>query len=469
MNTKAIIQTIEIKKIKISKKRREAPDEKIKELADSIKSLGLINPIIVDDENNLVAGLHRLRAYELLGYDKIKASVYSKNSDYMKMIEIDENLRRNELHYLERADIMNERQQVYEKLFPPKALSKFESGGKELKGVKGSGATVAPSFTEDTANKTGLSQRSVQVDVALSKNLDESVKDKVISGKLDIDKNDVMKISRKDESDQKKIVKLIEKEDMDVKTAIKTVEQGIRKKEVEKTNPKRMEDLDIMEKLGVKLELYNVWNISKRDLGFGKEHFGNQPADMIFNLLYYYTDAKDLVWDACAGGGVVHDVCEKFNRKCYSTDLHPVRKEIKELDIIKDALPDIEPKFIFVDFPYWKQAENQYSEDKNDLGNMSLEDFYSGIEKFFNKVCKKYSGFTMAIIIGNSQWVNEDKHVEPHALKFYDTLKEKMDFTHHLIIPYNTQIYNGTQIDIAKNEKIILNLHRDLLIFKSKK
>lgn len=472
---KSLIQTIDIKKIKVSKTRRKSDEAKIKELADSIKSLGLIHPIVVDDENNLVAGLHRLSACESLGWDKIKATVYTKNSDLMKLLEIDENLMRNELNYVERGEVLVDRQEVYDKLFPTKS---DEPKLRSLKGVKDSkngkddseGATVAPSFTEDTASKTGLSQRTVQVDIQIAKNLNEDVKEQVIDliNEDKIQKNDVMKIARKDEKDQKKILNLIEKKDYDVKDAIKEVERGKREKEIEKTDPKRMEDLKIMEKLGIKLELYNIWNIAKRDLGFGKEHFGNQPADMIFNLLYYYTNPKDLVWDVCAGGGVVHDVCDKFNRKCYSTDLFPVRKEIKELDVVKDALPDIEPQFIFVDVPYWKQAEKQYSESEKDFGNMSLEDFYSSMEKLFNKICKKYKDFTMAIIIGNSQWVNEDKHVEPHALKFYEMLNKKMDFVHELIIPYNTQIYNGTQIEIAKEQKIILNLHRDLLIFRSK-
>ena len=47
----------------------------MKELADSILEVGLINPIMVDQAHTLIAGLHRLEAMKLLGRTKIECTM----------------------------------------------------------------------------------------------------------------------------------------------------------------------------------------------------------------------------------------------------------------------------------------------------------------------------------------------------------------------------------------------------------
>ena len=59
---------IEISKIKIGN-RRALGD--VTELAESIKEIGLLNPITVTKDYTLIAGHHRLKAFEALGIDLI--------------------------------------------------------------------------------------------------------------------------------------------------------------------------------------------------------------------------------------------------------------------------------------------------------------------------------------------------------------------------------------------------------------
>jgi len=47
----------------------------IQELADSIDTLGLLQPIVVDQNNNLIIGMRRLAAYQLLGLDDIPTKI----------------------------------------------------------------------------------------------------------------------------------------------------------------------------------------------------------------------------------------------------------------------------------------------------------------------------------------------------------------------------------------------------------
>ena len=54
----SIVQ-VPIDKIKIRYRLRTPKQEKIEELAESIKTLGLMNPITVDNEMYLIAGFQR--------------------------------------------------------------------------------------------------------------------------------------------------------------------------------------------------------------------------------------------------------------------------------------------------------------------------------------------------------------------------------------------------------------------------
>lgn len=58
---------IPIGEIKVSPGRREAALADVRELADSIAEIGLLNPVTVSQSRTLIAGLHRLEAAKVLG------------------------------------------------------------------------------------------------------------------------------------------------------------------------------------------------------------------------------------------------------------------------------------------------------------------------------------------------------------------------------------------------------------------
>lgn len=86
--------------------RREIAEEKINELAQSIKSCGLIQPIVVrrvGDGYQLVVGERRYLACRKLGWKKIAASVKTLSDNAMATIALIENLQRENLNYIEEA------------------------------------------------------------------------------------------------------------------------------------------------------------------------------------------------------------------------------------------------------------------------------------------------------------------------------------------------------------------------------
>ena len=85
---------VKIEEISVKKRIRKNLGD-LTTLAESLKQFGLINPILIDKDNNLIAGERRLEAAKKLGWTSIEATVISKVSpvDALEM-EIDENVYR---------------------------------------------------------------------------------------------------------------------------------------------------------------------------------------------------------------------------------------------------------------------------------------------------------------------------------------------------------------------------------------
>src|SRR5271154_228244 len=78
----------------------------IDELANSIKAVGLIQPIVITRDYHLIAGERRLRAMKKLGIpDLIHGSTFIFNDEQddlkLKAMEIEENVKRKELSWQE--------------------------------------------------------------------------------------------------------------------------------------------------------------------------------------------------------------------------------------------------------------------------------------------------------------------------------------------------------------------------------
>lgn len=92
--------------------RKEAGD--LAALAGSIGKIGLLNPIVVDEEYRLIAGSRRLQACRNLGWKEIEAQVIPFRNDLLLMLdaEVDENLARKDFTPEEIIGIEKRRQQI---------------------------------------------------------------------------------------------------------------------------------------------------------------------------------------------------------------------------------------------------------------------------------------------------------------------------------------------------------------------
>lgn len=103
------INEIELAKIKANpnQPRREFAPEALQELADSIREIGIIQPITLrklsDDEYQIIAGERRFRASQLAGLETIPAYIRTADDENVMEMALIENIQREDLNAVEIA------------------------------------------------------------------------------------------------------------------------------------------------------------------------------------------------------------------------------------------------------------------------------------------------------------------------------------------------------------------------------
>lgn len=192
---------IPISQIKVSEGRREADQEAVQELMDSISRVGLLNPITVDQEYTLIAGLHRLEAAKLLGWSEIECTVSSLEGLLAELAEVDENVVRKGLSAVEYSDLLLRRKEIYEMLHP-----ETKNGGdrkSEKIRIAKCNSDPAKPFIQDTAEKLGVHPTTVARQIQTAKNLTAEAKDIIRDTGTKITKKGALKLSRLKPEQQK--------------------------------------------------------------------------------------------------------------------------------------------------------------------------------------------------------------------------------------------------------------------------
>ena len=184
---------IKISDIKINPGRRDIQQRNVEELARSIAAVGLMNPITVTQDNTLIAGLHRLEAAKLLGWMEIECTVSDADGLQAELAEIDENFVRAGLSHRELGDLLLRRKELYEAIHPE--TRQGQRNGKTVKNDNLTGLQAKP-FSEDTADKLGISKCTVERLVQTAANLTPEAKKIIRDADDKITRSDALKISR---------------------------------------------------------------------------------------------------------------------------------------------------------------------------------------------------------------------------------------------------------------------------------
>lgn len=214
--------------------------------------------------------------------------------------------------------------------------------------------------------------------------------------------------------------------------------------------------------------LYNVWKQQEKTPGVS--HFGNSEVRWLDNLLYLYTKPLDIVIDPFAGSGSTIDICKKRLRRYWVGDRKPVverEQEIREHDITS-GLPDLKGRWgdvglVYLDPPYWKQAENKYSDAKSDLGNMTLDEFTQSLSNLVMAFAKKKVGH-IALMLQPTQWNAPERAFTDHVADMLRLVK--LSVAMRISCPYESQQCNAQMVEWAKQNKQVLVLTREIIVWR---
>ena len=184
-----VLREIRIEKIVPNKyqPRREFTEDKIKELAESIKQNGLLQSITVRDMGNgfyeLIAGERRLRALKYLEYLTTKAIVKELTNEQMATLALIENIQREELTPIEEA-------YAYQELLSINNLTQDELA----KSLGKTQATVANklrllklcSKVVDAINSKRITERHGRAMVKLDPSAQEKILNQILTQSLNV-------------------------------------------------------------------------------------------------------------------------------------------------------------------------------------------------------------------------------------------------------------------------------------------
>lgn len=158
------VVSVPIERISIGERRREDLGD-IEGLAESIQRHGLLHPITINREDQLVCGERRLRAFQRLGWETIPAQVKEElTGDRLREVELEENLRRKDLTPYERSRTLADLASL------ARDHAKYEIRAQTIDDLPGVSAQLGPKLGRpaeagsgrDVADRVGVPRSDIQ-------------------------------------------------------------------------------------------------------------------------------------------------------------------------------------------------------------------------------------------------------------------------------------------------------------------
>ena len=404
---------IKVSDVKVKTRLRSTNEENIQQIAESIGEIGLINPISIDSDNNLIAGFHRLQAHKLLGLKEIPAIISSQKELQARLQEIDENLKRAELTSIEKSAHIEERENIL------KQLDKLA--------VKGDNrfSSIDKSTQRKRATEIGMSRRNYQYHKELE-NLHPEVRDLLNDSPYASKLMDLVMLAREEDEIQLKVANaLITGRSHSIKRALvmeKTKVNRIASPYIEGM-PDFKERYGELPKsimhMGKPLEegMKTLWELAanNEDLRTTKKKMFYETSELrLYSwnpnhcafLIDYYTRPGATVLDPFVGRGSTAIASLMLKRNFIGFDILPeivehnqqvladyldvpeVGWDIRSEDGIElKSLLDSGEKVdaVLADPPYYEKAE-VYSENPKDLCTLSRNDYLQSLSVLFKNL-----------------------------------------------------------------------------------
>ena len=393
-----------VDKIKVRIRLRLPDDGSIQELAESIKTTGLINPITIDAQNYLIAGFHRWSAVKALGWKTIPAIIKDTSGIQSELIEIDENLKRNELNHIDIADHIVKREELLEELGV-----RMKRGGNQYS----SGLVT----TTELAEQLGMSNRIYRLKRQPA-NLNPEVKGILNETIFSDNLMDMVALSREADHIQLKAANLLS---TGMYSTFKRALAAARAEDFRQGKEYKI-GFSVKDRWGIPQsimkfrkagnELQKVCNLiskdeelewhKRKDMNFGQSNIPvyGMAADLAEFLITYYTPENGLILDQFSGRFTIGCAALMHGRSFVGYDLNPKNVE-RARQVISDHICSDLSRYtlhdtdgvslkeydgcseyfdgIVTDPPYVLKAE-VYSEDPREIGNLDHKEYMKHIK-----------------------------------------------------------------------------------------
>ena len=239
---------LNINSISVNDRKRKLNTEKVANLAESFSLLGQLEPITVannGDKYILLAGWHRLEAARRLGWDTIDANIFDGNDLEYELVEIDENLMRNDLTVLEQGEHLARRQE----------LLGYKHGGDRKSDEYQEEIISSRKSQSEIAAEIGITDRSARNRMQVARNIIPEAKELIRDTPIADSTTQLLELARMKPDEQIAVAKQAAAEEMTILDAKK----NIRQKEI---NAKREE----MAKIGASIQKIDRWNVWQADI-----------------------------------------------------------------------------------------------------------------------------------------------------------------------------------------------------------
>lgn len=168
------IREIKVADIEVGKRLRPVGSEKVGLLSWSIALQGLLQPLVVATNGKgyrLVTGAHRLEAVKSLGWETVQAVVLPDGDRLLiELAEIDENLMRADLHFIEKGEFYLRRIEILRRLEENSGMTRPKINTGFVEEIK-----------KEADEKLGVGRRVFFQELQLARNLISPAKDLCIS------------------------------------------------------------------------------------------------------------------------------------------------------------------------------------------------------------------------------------------------------------------------------------------------
>lgn len=183
-------------------------DSDVEQLKKSIETVGIINPLILNMDDKLIAGGRRYTALKALGKTEAPFVRIEKSDLEQELVSIDENLVRKDLNKMELEASLSRGRELYEKLYP--SAKKYEAEDlttPQDQEINTDLPNDQRSFIDLTAEKTGLSKKVIKSAIEREERASDKVKTLRAHGELNASQtNEIVKLEKED---QEQIAELI--------------------------------------------------------------------------------------------------------------------------------------------------------------------------------------------------------------------------------------------------------------------